>query len=723
MEPTPSSAQPPAPGQPLVEYVRTNRQNAAIGLAGLAVLLLAATVFLALKGFRTPPTPEKPADKPAPTNPLDPDEPPELSKTPETPAQVQNQYHLGWIGCLMAFLVAATAAAWLLAGPPPVGDTKQRTEARVLILAVGGLLGVLLVLYGGLYFYTWRESLTAWLSRGEVRESKWVLIPVLMMVLGAGLVFLAVQPARAEERNNPRLRRLVYGSNFGLTVLLLLIVLAVTNVVFAMRVPNELDTTASGFYSLSDETRDLVKRLDPPVTIYAVLPEAQRVGRGIGDVRQLLLACEDASAGKIKVKFVNSVGNARELADLAGRYPQLELTLADRRAGTAGAVVLTVAPDEKRHKVIPVPELFAGRNNFVGESVLFKELTLLADNQVKPVVYFTQSHGELSISPGGQVPPEENGGRLRDYLEKNYLDVRPLDLSGVKPAVPDDAAVVVVAGPRQPFAGPAVDALRAYATTARADGKKGKLLVLTGTVPGPGGKGVQKTGLEGLLGELNVRLGDRFLYTPPTEQHEEPVVIPATFTQEARVTRHPVATAISKAVNTIQMPFAREVAALNANPALRGMALLASNSPTWLEEDPIRQAQFNNVLLELAQKDTVRAAKQFRQSARPLGVLVTEGTTARAAVFGCAEFASDLAAEGLSPESAPITFDLIGVTIDWLRERPSVASVEIKAKQYQEYKFPEPSAVSATRLVYLPLALGLLAVVGLGVGVWVVRRK
>jgi hypothetical protein len=725
MEPTPPSPQTPVPGQPLVEYVRTNRQNVAIGLGALAVLFLAAAVFLAVRGFRTPPEPEKPAEKPAPTNPFDPEEPPELPKAAETPAQIQNQYHLGWIGCLMAFLIVATGAAWLQAGAPPAEEAKQRTEARVLILAVGGLLGAILIVFGLLYFYMWRESLAGWLSKGEVRESKWVLIPVLMMVLGAGMVFLAVQPARADERNNPRLRRVVYGSNLGLTVLLLLIVLAVTNVVFAMRVPNELDTTSSGFYGLADETRDLLKRLDPPVTVYAVVPEG---GRRISDLRQFLTACEDASAGKVKVRFVNSTGNTRELAELTSRYTQLDLLLADRQRRGSGALVVAAAPDEKRHVVIPLQDLFPNAGTFAGESRLFKELTLLADNQVKPVVYITQGHGELSVSPGAQVAEAESGDRLRAYLEKNYLDVRALDLAGDNPVVPEDAAVVIVAGPREPFREAAVVALRKYMTTPRGSAsEKGKLVVLAGAVPGVGGKGLRKTGLEGLLGEFNVRLGEQYVYAMPTEQSPSETAVLAGFTQDASRSRHPIMLTIVKAVGQIALPmeFAREVTVQPGNPALQGTFLLGSAGDTWVESELITLTgtKLEDFLIELSRNQKLRETKGYRRGGRSLAVTVSEGATPRVAVFGSSFMASDREARGLPPETAPLSYDVVGATVDWLREKPSVTAVEIKAKQYQEYRFPNSSAVSATRLVYLPLALGLLAVIGLGAGVWVIRRK
>jgi hypothetical protein len=720
MEPSQPTAPTPNIGQPLVEYTRTNRQTVGIVLATLAVLFLGFTVFLAIKGFRSQPAPEKSPDKPL----VEDQDKPELPRTADTAGR--GQYHLGWIGCLLAFLVTAAWGSWLLASPSPTTDAEQRTEARCLILGVGGLLGAILIFVGIVYFYLWSDSLTAWLSKGDTSQAQWVLIPIMMIALGAGLVVIAAQPARAEERNNTLIRQLVYGSNLALTVLLLLVVLAVANVVFAMRVPNELDTTTSGFYSISDETRNMLQRLDPPVTAYAVVPDDVS-GRIIEDVRQLLISCEAASNGKFKSKFLSTIANRREVADLQGRYPQLDLTLSDRRMGRAGAIVLTTGPDEKRHAVIPVLELINQQGmGFAGESRLFKELTLLADNQVKPVIYFTQSNGELSIMPGEQLPDDEKAERLRLYLEKNYLDIRPLTFQPNNPSVPDDASMVVIAGPKVPFTEPVVAALRKYMTTPRGpDGKKGKLIVLAGIVPGPGRKGVMKTGLEGLLTELSVGLGDKFVYTVPTEPDRMELVPLAVFSPRARAAKHPIVMAIQNAASVFPLPMAREVAPLNTNASLRPTVLMVSVETTWLEEDPLalRPKEFSNYILDLARNDALRTAREWVDRGRPFAVTVSEGTTARLAVYGCSLFVSDAAARDHPPESSPITFDLVGVTVDWLRERPSVAAVAIKDKQYQVYEFPATSSVDDIRLLYLPLALGLLVIVGLGVGVWVIRRK
>ena len=77
MEPTqPTSPHAPTPnaGAPLVEYIRTQRQNAGYLLAFLSVVFLALTAFLALKAYRAPAAAEKPADKSL-VDPFDPEKP------------------------------------------------------------------------------------------------------------------------------------------------------------------------------------------------------------------------------------------------------------------------------------------------------------------------------------------------------------------------------------------------------------------------------------------------------------------------------------------------------------------------------------------------------------------------------------------------------------------------------------------------------------------------
>src|SRR5262249_61924913 len=79
---------------------------------------------------------------------------------------------------------------------------------------------------------------------------------------------------------------------------------------------------------------------------------------------------------------------------------------------------------------------------------------------------------------------------------------------------------------------------------------------------------------------------------------------------------------------------------------------------------------------------------------------------------------------GASRRGGPPRFPsaLGGVGLDWRRARPPIP-MGIADKPYVEYLFPDPVGLDTTRLLYLPLGIGLLLVAGLGAGVWVIRRK
>ena len=86
---------------------------------------------------------------------------------------------------------------------------------------------------------------------------------------------------------------------------------------------------------------------------------------------------------------------------------------------------------------------------FLGEVKFDTELSFLMGGREKTVVYFTQGHREAdladSFKPGGV-------GKMKQRLEKRNFEVKALNFEGVNPKVPDDAKVVVVANPRQPWA-------------------------------------------------------------------------------------------------------------------------------------------------------------------------------------------------------------------------------------------------------------------------------
>jgi len=112
----------------------------------------------------------------------------------------------------------------------------------------------------------------------------------------------------------------------------------------------------------------------------------------------------------------------------------------------------------------------------------------------KRVVYAVQGHGEADLANTDRPGFSEAKGAL----EKANYEVKPLALAR-QGKVPDDAAVLIVAGPRTDFFGPEVAALEAYL------GRGGKLLAM---VNPPFPERSQPETLRKLLGGWGLALDD-----------------------------------------------------------------------------------------------------------------------------------------------------------------------------------------------------------------------
>ena len=696
MQPTPESppagsSAPPAVGAGLVEFIRADRQRAAYALLTVAAVLLLACGWAVFKASAAPAVADKPK---APDAALTED----AADAPKVKDPSRYDYIVGALLAGAGLLVVAGVGGWLLASVPPPEPARGRTDARAVILGVGGALGALLIVAGVVYYYRWSESLAEWLDKGQRQQARYALGPLLAVVVGGGLMFLAVQPARAEERNNRTLRRLIYGSNTGLSVLLLFVVLVVFNLIVGPRLPNKLDTTDSQFYSLSGGTKEYLGRMPERVSVYAILQDGRR---DADDIRRLLQNCRDESGGKFEVKFISAVADQTDYRALSGKYPVVE--------SNEYGVLVTVGDDEKRHSFIRDDEFSAregGRGpgdpaatrSFVGESRLMKEVLFLSESEQKAAVYFTQSAGELDIGGGrrDELGEADSAVKLKEYLTRNYLDVRPLKFDPKDAKVPDDAAVVIVAQPTQPLADAHVAALRKYMTEPRPGNKKGKLIVLAGAAFGPPPKNeVLRTGLEGLLAEFNVRTDQRLVIGVPTRELPARVAI-AGFAEAARRAKNPIAVALGTKAQFLSLDWREVAPAPQPGPAFRATPLLYTATRdrfTWLEDRLPTPREVNQIINDLNNSNQVRAVKRFSDDPRPVGVVVTEGEAGRLVVVGNGLFVSDGYAQQAGGE--PPGFDFVGGSVDWLRDRPPLSITGVEAKRYKEFNFPATTDRSA----------------------------
>ncbi len=692
------------------DWLARHRSVLAYLMIVLGLASLGGAVYALSKGLRSPAAATKEGETAAPAK-------EEISiSTPR-----QREYVLGGFLGVVGAAIGLGIGVWILARLPRLTEEERRADARLQMLLAGGLMGLLFMAAGFLFFIVWFSSLTRWIDERKSSEAAWVLGPLLLFLLGAGLAFLAAQPARVDERNNPLLRRTVYGANLALSTLLLLLGLLAGNLLAALKLPAKLDTTESGFYTLSDATKEYLARLPQTITAYTNLQDGDT--RISGDGRRLLDAAQAANPLKFQVRPLSLTLNRSEIESLRTKYPQADLM---SRLG----VLLVPSGDEKRSAFLAIEDMLAEepdpsggrrgmRQTFKGEALLAKELLGFADSGPKAVIYFTRASGELALFPadGGAAPTGKRAAtQLKTVLETGSAEVRPLDFAVNNPKVPDDAAAVVVADPLQTLPAEHVAAIRAYLEKPQANGQKGRLVLLAGANAGINNQLVP-TGLEEVLLTFGIRLGDGFLYNQPAREAGTMTALVRPTDDALKDQVSPLALELSRYQ---AMPFdsSRLVTPLAEVPQglqLKTMLTTYPRRATWIEPTKIDPRRAWEAILQL--DDAGAARRQLSGSARPVAVSVSEGDRGRVVVFGCGSFFTDETGRSIF-EGSPGQAEIFAAAVNALRDRPAVAN--IASKTYGT--FPPLTGLDTTRAVWLPTGLAVFGILGLGFGVWAFRR-
>ncbi|MBL8868086.1 MAG: Gldg family protein [Planctomycetia bacterium] len=688
--------------------------NVAAILFVLAALWVVPAAWCGYKVFKVGPTATE-------KDPANPDAPPkEIVSIDEN----RPSYVVTLVLSAFGSIAALGGGLWLSSAKPTYAPEQHARIGSILLAVIGGVAGLLLAGLAVWFLIVDYQLLADWLTKKDTKtKDLWrVLVPALVFVAGGGLAFFAAQPARRLERHDQTARRLVYGTNFAVTGVLLFAALVVLNGFVALRVPQRLDTTASGYYSIAPSTEEYVRNLAEKVTVYNFGTPSDQ---GSAETQVLLQACQDLNPSKFVVRMLGRGMSAAEFQKLRAKFPSVDYSNV--------AMIVALGEDETRYSSIRDTELIRQEGEmgegpprvfYEGESRFVRELLFLSEGKNKSTVYFTQGNGELALGPtGGQRPAKERSiGELKAFLEKQNLNVQPLPFDSKTPKLPEDAAVIVVADPTLPLPKELAEELTKFMTVEK-NGKKGKLIVLAGPHGTPRGDAVISTGLDELLKTFNVQLAPGFLFNRPNEQFPAELVI-GLASPELQASGHPVAGSLPPARQgrPVPMPNARAIEILpNPNPAIQATALvqtLGGELFTWQEPDAQvdTDATFKKLMAQykVNPRDT---AQKKKMSADPvvLAAVVSEGNTPRMVVVGNGELFNDASA-ALQKEN--MGFKLVHASIDWLRDRPVV---DVASKQFGFYT---PQAkMDRMRLLFLPFGLAVLGIVGLSAGVWVIRRK
>jgi ABC-type uncharacterized transport system involved in gliding motility auxiliary subunit len=260
-------------------------------------------------------------------------------------------------------------------------------------------------------------------------------------------------------------RNVKYGSIAASSVVIVLGILVGINWI-ANREHKRWDLTAANQFSLSDQTKKVLGELKKPLTIQAFYASSQPQG-----------------------------GSAQEFRDRLSEYTYLSKQVsADYIDADRSPTEAQKAGVERVPTIVLTYEGRTERANAVDEQSITNALKKVIEGKAKKV-YFVQGHGERD--PMGSDP---NGyTTIADSLRNDNFEIAKLQLAQ-EGKIPDDASVVVVAGPKTDLLAAETDLLRAYLK------KGGKVLLLVD--PPDKGTAAPVTNVIALAHEWGVDLGN-----------------------------------------------------------------------------------------------------------------------------------------------------------------------------------------------------------------------
>jgi hypothetical protein len=323
------------------------------------------------------------------------------------------------------------------------GGDRRSIESLLAVLSAVGLLG--LALYGlttpwGIEHSLGKLEEPTRSRAGDLVQVAWV---VLIVIATLPMIFaeMALRPMRTSER--PESRRVRAAAGAGLTLALA----AVYGALFVYAASGvKLDVDFSYFKTsrASESTKKLAKSLGDPVRVVAFFPAVSEVKTHV----------------------------MRYLDELKPEAPKLQVEAQDRllapklarelRATQDGVIVLSRGSTTQT--IVIGTELESAKGKLKTLDRDFQEqLTKLAHS--RRTAYVTVGHGELTEtkSSGADDAATRSGSIVRTLLQRqNYL-VKDLGLGqGLGRDVPDDADVVLVLGPTEPFSNEELASLKRY---------------------------------------------------------------------------------------------------------------------------------------------------------------------------------------------------------------------------------------------------------------------
>ncbi len=237
-------------------------------------------------------------------------------------------------------------------------------------------------------------------------------------------------------------RQVRYGTNVGLTVLLVIGIAVIANVIVVQRFDTSADWTSDRIYTLSDQTKNILHGLDREVRVlafFSLSPDNNQMARE----RQratYLLEMYQRETDKLSVEFVDPYSGAMQSQEYEIEFDGTTVF----ESGSVRERIRTVGEQEFTSAILKV----------------------IRDELVK--IYFLTGHEEQAIDDFDQ---NRGYSQTKEELEKQNYRVETLSLA-TQPEVPADCAALVIPGPKAPLMAHEVNAISKYLD------KNGKLFLM-----------------------------------------------------------------------------------------------------------------------------------------------------------------------------------------------------------------------------------------------------
>lgn len=478
-----------------------------------------------------------------------------------------------------------------------------------------------------------------------------------LFVIGLA-VFVAMDPGAVRKALSGRQAR--YGSNALILSVAFLGILVVVNYL-AYKNTTRIDLTEDKSNTLAKETVEVLKSLPENVVAKAFFTTNSTVASSKDQAKTLMEQYVYEGGGKFKYEFID---------------PNNDPAAAQAAGITADGTIVLYMGDAKQ-SVTSVSE-----ENLTGAMV-----RLL--NPETHVIYFLTGHGEYPINGAA----DQSYTDLASDLETKNYNVDTLNLLA-KLQVPQDANVIVVAGPKKPLSDAEVGMLDTYL-------KNGGSVVIMedpitdtqfGDSPDP------------LANDLSANYGIILGNDVVVDMYGYQAFQNPYFAVGYQYATHPITSKMSTMGTGFQS--ARSVSANDAAGAdYTKTQLITTVDQSWGETD---MSSIQNNAPEMNQGIDVAGPV-------PLAVVATGSTNARLVVFGDSDFATN------SYYGFYGNGEMIVNSIDWAAKQENLISLTAKTSVERTLVQPKSYTMGLILLGSLIVIPGIVLVAG--IGAWLARRK